>query len=236
MIVRTLRLLFLLSVAGGTALLVMSCSLPLQRNGQGQAASAHVTPPVRKIAQLGFGRNAAFAICTAPACPAVTRKTLPLILPPATGSAAPVLDLASTLSPGEEYLPAARHAVDAGAKPAPIPHAPVVVHFASASSALSASGKAMLDQALPAMRDAGRILIIGRTDRTGSRIANQSLALARARTVRDYLKTRLSSPAPVLALDAQGACCFAASNDTPQGRQQNRRVEIVFSVPERAAP
>lgn len=236
MTVRTLRLLSLLSVVGGTALQVMSCSLPLQKNGPKQAASAHVTPPVRKIAQLNFGRNASFAICTAPACPTVTRKTLPLMLPPATTGAAPVLDIASTLSPGEKHLPASRYAADASAKPAPARHAPVVVHFASGNSALSASGKAVLDQAMPAMRDASRILIVGRTDSTGSRIANQSLALARARTVRDYLKTGLSSPAPVLMLDAQGACCFAASNDTPQGRQQNRRVEIVFSVPERAAP
>ena len=238
MIVRTLRLLLLLSVAGGTALLVMSCSLPLPRNGQGQAASAHVTPPIRKIAQRGFGRHASFATCAASACPAVTRKTLPLTPPQATGTAAPVLDIASTLSPGEEHLRAPRYTVDANAKPAAIPRTPVVVHFASGSSALSASGKAVLNQAMPDMRHVGRILIIGRTDSTGSRSANQSLALARARTVRDYMKAGLSSPAPapVLVLDAQGACCFAASNDTLQGRQQNRRVEIVFSVHERATP
>lgn len=113
---------------------------------------------------------------------------------------------------------------------------PVMVHFASGSATLSASGKAVLDQALPAARQADRIVIAGRTDNVGSNRTNQALALARARAVRDYLHARLPVRSLTLAIDAQGACCFTASNDMPEGRRQNRRVEIVFGVPEQVVP
>ena len=46
--------------------------------------------------------------------------------------------------------------------------------------------------------------------------------------VRDHLRSRHPPLAPAVTLEAQGACCFAASNETPQGRALNRRVEIVF--------
>jgi outer membrane protein OmpA-like peptidoglycan-associated protein len=31
-----------------------------------------------------------------------------------------------------------------------------------------------------------------------------------------------------VTLEAQGACCYAASNETPEGRALNRRVEVTF--------
>jgi len=31
-----------------------------------------------------------------------------------------------------------------------------------------------------------------------------------------------------LSVQADGACCYAASNDTGSGRAMNRRVEVVF--------
>ena len=57
---------------------------------------------------------------------------------------------------------------------------------------------------------------------------NQALALDRAHAVRDHLRVRHPHLSPAGALDAEGACCFAASNETADGRALNRRVEIVF--------
>ena len=46
--------------------------------------------------------------------------------------------------------------------------------------------------------------------------------------MRDHLRVRHPHLSSAVALDAEGACCFAASNETADGRALNRRVEIVF--------
>jgi outer membrane protein OmpA-like peptidoglycan-associated protein len=68
----------------------------------------------------------------------------------------------------------------------------------------------------------------GHTDSTGSDEFNQRLSEQRASTVRDYLVEQ------GLASDSVSATGFGkampvASNDTPSGRQRNRRVELVVS-------
>ena len=236
---RAIRFLSTLSMTAGVTLLVMSCSLPLQRQHE-NAAHPNQHAALQKITQLDFGRNASFAVCTEPACPALTRKTLPATPQAIPHSAAPApapdVDTAATLDPGEVLLTVRRRAPDTIATPPENPRSPVVVHFDSGSAALSDPARAALDQAASGAGAAARIVITGRTDNVGSNSINQTLALTRARAVRDYLRTRLPSHRHIFSLDAQGACCFTASNDTPEGRRQNRRVEIVFSVPEQVAP
>lgn len=112
----------------------------------------------------------------------------------------------------------------------------VVVHFDTNSAVLSDVTRAALDRAAVDAGTADRIVITGRTDNVGSNSINQALALARARTVRDYLRAKLPACGQVFTLEAQGACCFTASNSTPEGQRQNRRVEIVFSVSGQVAP
>jgi outer membrane protein OmpA-like peptidoglycan-associated protein len=73
-----------------------------------------------------------------------------------------------------------------------------------------------------------RIEIGGHTDSVGGDDYNQRLSERRAESVREYL---MQQRIPPTALDAVG---FGkdrpvASNDTPTGRQQNRRVELVVS-------
>lgn len=241
MMSQSIRLLSAFSMATGTVLLAASCSLPVQRQiEQAGRARADQSHPSRKIAQLHFGRDASFAVCVEAACPAVTRKTL-MIKPQAPANAIPPsVDMAATLDPGEVELKVQRTSVRSAVAPVPpIEHlrAPVIVTFASGSAALSSAARAVLDQAVSGARAAERIVIAGRTDNVGSKSANQTLALARARAVRDYLRSRLPSyPSHAFTLDAQGTCCFTASNDTPEGRRQNRRVEVVFSVPGQVTP
>lgn len=238
MMPQAIRLLSAFSMAAGTVLLAASCSLPLQRQiEQSGVARAGQSQPLRKIAQLNFGRDASFAVCIEPACPAVTRKTL-AIKPHAPATAIPPsVDSAATLDPSEVELKIRRDTTDATVVPNEQYRAPVIVTFASGSAALSNAARSVLDQAVSSARAADRIVIAGRTDNVGSKSANQALALARARAVRDYLRTRLPSyPSHAYTLDAQGTCCFTASNDTPEGRRQNRRVEVVFRVPGQVAP
>ena len=72
------------------------------------------------------------------------------------------------------------------------------------------------------------IEIDGYTDNIGSDEFNQTLSEERAGAVRDYL-TSQGVPAGSITAKGFGKTNPVASNDTPQGRQQNRRVELVVS-------
>jgi outer membrane protein OmpA-like peptidoglycan-associated protein len=73
-----------------------------------------------------------------------------------------------------------------------------------------------------------RILIEGHTDNRGSEDYNQALSERRAQAVATGLESRGVSGDQLQPL-GRGKGYPVASNGTPEGRQQNRRVEIVFS-------
>jgi outer membrane protein OmpA-like peptidoglycan-associated protein len=68
----------------------------------------------------------------------------------------------------------------------------------------------------------------GYTDSVGSDAFNQTLSEQRAGAVRDYLVQQGLDAASITATGF-GKTNPVASNDTPAGRQQNRRVEIIIS-------
>ncbi len=103
-----------------------------------------------------------------------------------------------------------------------------MVHFAFGNATLSPTARALIDEAAEAAPTSRRVAISGRTDSAGPPQFNQTLALARAEAVREHLRARHPSLAPALTVLAEGACCYAASNDTASGRAMNRRVEVVF--------
>jgi OmpA-OmpF porin, OOP family len=72
-----------------------------------------------------------------------------------------------------------------------------------------------------------RLRIEGHTDGTGDAARNQSLSERRAAAVRTYLTTMGNLDAGRLESQGFGASRAVAPNDTPEGRQQNRRVELV---------
>ena len=74
-----------------------------------------------------------------------------------------------------------------------------------------------------------RVTLVGHTDATGSLDGNIALSKQRAAAVRDWLVSRLAASAS--QIDAQGAGYLAprASNQTPEGRQKNRRVEVMLT-------
>ena len=65
----------------------------------------------------------------------------------------------------------------------------------------------------------------GYTDNTGSLELNRKLSDARAKAVRDYLVKQGIAPERIRAMGF-GAAQPVAGNDTPEGRAQNRRVEL----------
>ena len=73
-----------------------------------------------------------------------------------------------------------------------------------------------------------KIIIEGHTDSRGSDEYNEVLSERRARAVATELMSRGLSTDQLQTL-GRGKGYPVASNDTPEGRQRNRRVEIVFS-------
>jgi outer membrane protein OmpA-like peptidoglycan-associated protein len=73
-----------------------------------------------------------------------------------------------------------------------------------------------------------KVLIEGYTDSTGSESTNDALSEQRADAVRDELE-RDNIPFDRVQVHGLGERYPVASNDTSSGRQQNRRVEVVFS-------
>ncbi len=102
-----------------------------------------------------------------------------------------------------------------------------------------ASGKAALEDgdyaslaALAAWLQANpvlRVTLVGHTDASGSLAGNVALSKQRAQVVRQWLIDRLGADGA--QIDAQGAGYLAprATNQTPEGRQRNRRVEVMLT-------
>ena len=73
-----------------------------------------------------------------------------------------------------------------------------------------------------------KLAIEGYTDTTGTATFNQTLSEQRANAVRDYL-VQQGLDAGTVTAQGFGPANPVASNDTREGRQQNRRVEIIVS-------
>ena len=72
-----------------------------------------------------------------------------------------------------------------------------------------------------------RLSIEGHTDAVGDDASNEALSRERAAAVRAFLIERYGIDAARLESAGLGEAAPVASNDTPEGRQQNRRVELV---------
>ena len=72
-----------------------------------------------------------------------------------------------------------------------------------------------------------KLTIEGHTDNVGSATSNQTLSDKRAAAVRQFLISTYHIDGGRLTSKGLGATKPAVSNDTPEGRQQNRRVELV---------
>jgi len=70
------------------------------------------------------------------------------------------------------------------------------------------------------------IVVAGHTDDTGDDKSNQMLSLRRAESVRNWMRDTGDVSESCFAVQGYGATRPVATNDTPEGRAANRRVEI----------
>ncbi len=103
------------------------------------------------------------------------------------------------------------------------------VHFDNDSSALTSEAKSILGSAVGAInaRSSSLIDVEGHTDSRGSDSYNQSLSERRAQSVADYLASQGVSASSLNPI-GMGEGSPVASNDTREGRAQNRRVEVTI--------
>lgn len=73
----------------------------------------------------------------------------------------------------------------------------------------------------------GEIAVRGYTDAVGSKDYNKELSEDRAKAVADYMKENSDIEDSQISVLAKGEKNPVATNETAQGRQQNRRVEIL---------
>lgn len=103
--------------------------------------------------------------------------------------------------------------------------------FPTNGTSLSANAKTDLSKFATSLIDnpGTDVQIYGFTDNTGTMAVNEKVASGRAASVLSYLANSGVSPT---RLRAQGVpmADYVASNDTPEGRAQNRRVEIYITA------
>lgn len=104
------------------------------------------------------------------------------------------------------------------------------VLFDTSQATLKPGAHGTLDRLATALREnSGRkVLIEGHTDNVGSDESNQGLSERRAQSVQAALTQRDVARSQITAL-GKGENFPIASNDSADGRQSNRRVELIFT-------
>lgn len=108
------------------------------------------------------------------------------------------------------------------------------VRFDTNKSTLTAAAKTNLDKLIPVFKEYAdtNITIFGYTDSTGSADYNLKLSGERAASVEKYLESKGISVSRFNVLGL-GIADPIASNDTPEGKSKNRRVEFAITANEK---
>jgi len=105
------------------------------------------------------------------------------------------------------------------------------ITFESGSAEITADGQAILDEAVAVLANAVGVTVEvgGHTDSAGGAASNQRLSQARAESVVAYLVDGGVDEA-ILTAVGYGEEQPVADNATPEGREQNRRIEFTVSA------
>jgi outer membrane protein OmpA-like peptidoglycan-associated protein len=108
------------------------------------------------------------------------------------------------------------------------------VRFDTNKSTLTTTAKANLDKLVPVFKSYADtdIVIYGYTDSTGSAEYNLNLSQQRANSVEKYLESKGLNMSR-FKMVGMGIADPIATNDTPDGRSQNRRVEFAITANEK---
>lgn len=120
--------------------------------------------------------------------------------------------------------------------PPPAPEPPKEIRetctFASGSARVDNICQAKLDEVALQMQDDPELdaLVIGYTDSTGAPESNQVMSEQRAQAVSEYLVTRHGIDPNRITTEGRADQEPVASNDTPEGRAENRRAVIILTT------
>ena len=147
----------------------------------------------------------------------------------ATGGIGLKYDFRTTPMPPPPPPPPPPRMVQAPPPPPPVKKKIVLrsVHFDFDKSTIRADAKPVLDEAVETLKGEGnvRVVVGGYTDSVGSDQYNMKLSRRRADAVRTYLVSG-GIPASRISVEAHGEGDPVATNETDDGRAQNRRVEL----------
>jgi outer membrane protein OmpA-like peptidoglycan-associated protein len=123
--------------------------------------------------------------------------------------------------------------VAAAPTPAPVEKKKIVlrgVNFDFDKSNIRPDAVPILDEAAKTLKEYGNVTVSvdGYTDSIGTDAYNQALSLRRATSVRNYLEEH-GVPGSRMTVRGFGETNPVASNETPEGRAQNRRVELIVN-------
>ena len=106
------------------------------------------------------------------------------------------------------------------------------MNFDSGSARLSNIAKAKLDEvALKLKQDTElRAHVEGHSDTTGTQTINDPLSMKRAESVKTYLVDRHDIDPSRITIEGKGSSEPLASNDTADGRAENRRAVIILKI------
>ncbi|MDT9600522.1 OmpA family protein [Sphingosinicella rhizophila] len=145
--------------------------------------------------------------------------------------------------PTSVMRPEVAEKVDPPAPPPPTEPLRLVVGFVEPGARLDDKATEAIDRLLfdPRFTDDKQIRLAGHTDSIGSDSDNLRVSRLRAEAVRDYLVAKgiAADRISVIALGERRPLepnAHADGSDFPEGRQRNRRVEIMVSPPQPEAP
>ena len=81
-----------------------------------------------------------------------------------------------------------------------------------------------------------QVVVEGHTDSTGSDEVNEHLSQQRAQAVMEYLIANKTLPSEKIIAVGYGSVRPLASNETPQGRAINRRIDVIITPTVKSAP
>jgi outer membrane protein OmpA-like peptidoglycan-associated protein len=113
----------------------------------------------------------------------------------------------------------------------------VGLSFPSGQSEVTPNQRGLLEKLRTAANvfPSSQIIVEGHTDSYGSDEANLALSKKRAEAISAYLSGTLGVPASRISAVGYGETQPIANNDTPQGRERNRRIDVLIE-PQLGAP
>jgi len=107
------------------------------------------------------------------------------------------------------------------------------LNFRSGSAVIPPNTYSILDHVVESITifNNRNVRVEGHTDSVGANLYNQDLSERRALAVQDYLRGRMESGHVNISGVGFGEDKPIANNETPEGRERNRRIDIVLLVP-----